>query len=217
MRHWLALAALLVSCGGGNPPPAGSDRNVGERGTALDGRRSRDGNAVDLRQLEPRPPGEFGAGGCDQPGNHLQLRYLVQQFDLNATEVKVESGAKGIIGFSGTTLDGYRFWFGREGSPDAGAFTDAKTYFATTPPYHMLLQRWPVGSGASCNGNAACETYYGLNGIFTFVTVKAPTAGSFNISQIVRQPSCWEEQPSGPPKLTCAPVGGNVYGCFKVN
>jgi hypothetical protein len=91
-------------------------------------------------------------------------------------------------------------------------------YQATQAPYHVMLQRWPQASGASCTGNPQCQTFYGLNGHLKLEYVNAPAQASFNISLIVTEKNCWVEQESGPPVTSgCAVIGGNFYGCFKVN
>jgi hypothetical protein len=211
----LLVLLLLAGCNSGdtpNPPgPDGTKPGDGPRPGA-------EHRLSDLPRFEPLPPGELGFGGCQQVGNHVQLAVNgVIQFTIDATEVKTESGSAGVIGFSGTAPDGYRFWLGRDGDPGAGAFDHAGSYSAAQAPYHMRLQRWPTSAGATCTGSS-CETYWGLNGQWTINTPKSPTDGRMNISAITNVQGCWVEQPSGPPNLkSCPLVGNTLYGCFKVN
>jgi hypothetical protein len=212
----LLVLVLLAGCNSGDTPnPPGSD---GPKPTGDGPHPGAEHRLVDLPRFEPLPPGELGFGGCQQVGNHVQLAINgVTQFTIDATDVKTESGSAGVIGFSGTAPDGYRFWLGRDGDPNAGAFDHAGTYLATTLPFHLRLQRWPVSAGATCSGSQ-CETYYGLNGQWVITTPKAPLDGKFNISAITNVANCWVEQPSGPPNYAKCPLVGNVaYGCFKVN
>lgn len=223
-RCVLVLAVTLVACSDDTGTPGAGDLAPGRDTASVDGRKPGDGKKVgDLGQREyipMPPPGDGGAGECEGMGNKLRLSFVVKQLDLTSTDVTAVKGSKGVIGFSGSTSDGvHRFWFGRDGDPGEAAFDSAKVYFATTLPYHLRLELWPKGAGATCAAaGATCDTYYALNGVLKIVTVTAPTAGTFQVSSVVYQKGCWKEQPSGPPDVSgCSIVGGTIYGCFKVD
>jgi len=219
---WLLCGVALtacVACGGDSGKPDLGQGGDGARDLARDGRRDKPSTPLEASQpFEARPPGDSGAGECDGFGNKLRLSYQVKSLELTATDVQPVKSSAGVIGFTGASTDGQRFWLGRYGAPEAGAFSEAKSYDASRPPFHMLLQLWPASSGSACQGNSACETYYGLNGTWLIATTTAPTAGTYNLSAITQEEGCWKDKPSGPPDWTgCLLVGGNIYGCFKVN
>jgi hypothetical protein len=218
---WIALLCALgagcndsgsgVDLGGRDGPKADTRR--------IDGRRV-DGSGKHEAGWPPREAGwlDGGAGECEGVGNRLRLTFVLKSLELTSSDVKLASGAKGVVGFTGTTSDGQSYWIGRQGATDDGAFSESKSYDASRAPYHMQLQLWPSSSGSTCNGNAKCETYYGLNGNWKIITSTAPTAGIYIIGAITDQLGCWVEKPSGPPDLSkCLIVGGTIYGCFKVN
>jgi len=224
----LAVCLLLVGCSDDTGTPGAGDLGPADAPVASgDGQKpGGDGQKPVVDHAQPReyipmpPPGDGGAGECEALGNKLRLSWPVKSLDLTSTDVTAVKGGKGVIGFTGSTTDGaYRFWFGRDGAPDEAAFDAVKVYFATTLPYHLRLELWPKGAGASCAAAAStCDTYYVLNGVLKIVTVTAPTAGTFQVSSVVYQQGCWKEQPSGPPDVSgCSIVGGSVYGGFKVD
>jgi len=114
--------------------------------------------------------------------------------------------------------DGSGFWLGRDGEAADGSFGEARSYDASRSPYHLRLERWPAGSGASCASSPSCETTYGLNGTWIVRSVTAPASGTFIFSALTHDKGCWVEQPGGPPDLgKCTLLGGSAYGCFKVD
>ena len=217
---WLLCGLGLIgglACDGGPGKTELGPGGDGGRDLVHDGRR--DGPT---QPTEARPPIEAGkldggAGECDGIGNKLRLTFYIKSLELTATDVQPVKSSKGVIGFTGVA-DSQRFWFGRYGAPDDGAFSEAKSYDASRPPFHMLLQLWPASSGSACQGNSACEIYYGVNGTWKIATTTAPTAGTYILSAITQQEGCWKDKPSGPPDISgCPIVGGTIYGCFKVN
>jgi hypothetical protein len=220
-RSWSWVALLCALGAGCDDSGGGVDlgrRDAPSGDVRVDGRRA-DGTARQEASA-PREAGwlDGGAGECEGVGNKLRLTFVLKSLELTSTDVKLASGAKGVIGFQGTTSDGKSFWLGRQGAADDGAFAESKSYDAGRPPYHMQLQLWPTSSGTTCSGSSKCETYYGLNGNWKIITTTAPTAGIYVISAITDQLSCWVDKPSGPPDISkCLIVGGTIYGCFKVN
>jgi hypothetical protein len=221
---WTLLATLLVGCSDDTSTPGTADLALRDGISSGDaqkpgGEGPKPGDLGRREYLPPPPPGDGGAGECEGLGNKLRLSFVVKMLELTSTDVTLVKGAKGVIGFTGSTVDGaYSFWFGRDGDPAAAAFDTSKVYFVTAAPYHLRLELWPKGSGATCASSSKCDTYYAVNGVLKIVTTTAPTAGTFQVSSVVYQKDCWKDQPSGPPDVSkCSIVGGTLYGCFKVD
>lgn len=212
---WAVLNLLYLSaCGGatggaapdqGQPDSSPPDSSGGDRLAA-----------ADLLAREPRHT-DATAGECEVLGNKLRLTMKVSNVDLTSTDPQKVTGPTGVVGFTGTA-EGYRYFLGRHGEQKDGAFTEARAYSASQYPYHLLLQIWPSSSGAACEGNSQCETYFGLSGEWLIVTVTAPTSGTFIVGNLTHDANCWAERESGPPDISkCSIIGGTAYGCFKVD